>query len=66
MYYYLKEHADKFVYTSKTYFKGCMQVRNRHLVNNSSVCYLTKKIGGTFSTVKYAYSKGLDIYNIYI
>ena len=25
-------------YTSEHYFRGCMQKRNRHLVDNSSVC----------------------------
>ena len=30
--------ADKVVYTSQDYYSGCMQKRNRHLVNNSSKC----------------------------
>lgn len=65
MYEYIKEVADKYVYTSENYFNGCMQKRNRHLVDNSSVCvcYLTKK-GGTFYTVKYAHRKDLKIINI--
>jgi len=32
--------ADKVVYTSERYERGCMQKRNRHLVDNSAVCLL--------------------------
>lgn len=58
--------ADKVVYTSQEYFSGCMQRRNRHLVDNSSicVCYLTKDTGGSAYTVRYAISKGLRIENV--
>lgn len=34
----IKAQADKVVYTSEQYFRGCMQKRNRHLVDNSSLC----------------------------
>ena len=66
MYEYIKEAADKYVYTSENYFNGCMQKRNRHLVDNSSVCvcYLTEEKGGTAYTVKYANSRNLRIINI--
>ena len=62
----IKARADKCVYTSKNYYNGCMQKRNRHLVDNSSicVCYLTQNSGGTFYTVNYAVEKKLKIYNI--
>ncbi|MBR1738028.1 MAG: DUF1273 family protein [Firmicutes bacterium] len=62
----IKARADKCVYTSKNYYNGCMQKRNRHLVDNSSicVCYLTQNSGGTFYTVNYARNNGLKIYNI--
>ena len=52
----IKSKTDKAVYTSKTYFKGCMHKRNRHLVDNSSscVCYLTTEKDGTAYTVHYA------------
>lgn len=58
--------ADKVVYTSENYFSGCMHKRNRHLVNNSSlcICYLTEDNGGTFYTVNYAKQNGLSIVNI--
>lgn len=61
-----KNKADKIVYTSQEYSRGCMHKRNRHLVDNSSVCisYLTESRGGTFYTVNYARSKGLAVLNI--
>ena len=33
----IKRCADKVTYTSEHYFRGCMQKRNRHLVDNSSI-----------------------------
>lgn len=62
----IKAQADKVVYTSREYAKGCMFKRNRHLVDNSSVCicYLTKKDGGTAYTVNYARERGLEIVNV--
>lgn len=62
----LKRRADKVTYTSESYFRGCMQKRNRHLVDNSSVCicFLAEKTGGTFYTVNYASYCGLTIINI--
>ena len=43
-----------------------MHKRNRHLVDNSSVCvcYLNKENGGTAYTVDYAGKKGLEIINL--
>ena len=48
------------------YTRGCMHKRNRHLVDNSSACisYLTENKGGTFYTVNYAKSKGVEVINI--
>ena len=45
IYEYIKATADKVVYTSREYTKGCMHKRNHHLVDNSSacICYLTEK-----------------------
>lgn len=58
--------ADKVVYTSQDYTRGCMFKRNRHLVDNSSVCvcYLTEDKGGTAYTVDYANKNGLRVINI--
>ena len=62
----IKKSADKVVYVSKQYTSDCMLRRNRHLVDNSSVCicYLTDQSGGTACTVNYAEEKGLRIINI--
>lgn len=62
----IKKRADKVVYTAQEYFKGCMHKRNRHLVDNSSVCicYLTRRTGGTAYTVDYADKNGLQVINI--
>lgn len=62
----IKSQADKVVYTSQEYLKGCMFKRNRHLVDNSSacICYLTENKGGTYYTVNYARQNNLKITNI--
>ena len=62
----IKRRADKVTYTSENYFRGCIQKRNRHLVDNSSICicYLTKPTGGTAYTVNYARRCSLQILNI--
>lgn len=60
------EQADKVVYTQEHYDRGCMFKRNRHLVDNSSICvsYLTEEKGGTAYTVNYANQKGVKVINI--
>ena len=62
----IKKQADKVVYTSEEYTRGCMHKRNRHLVDNSSACiaYLTESKDGTAYTVDYANKHGLIVYNI--
>ncbi|MBD5162381.1 MAG: DUF1273 domain-containing protein [Oscillibacter sp.] len=52
----IKTKADKTVYTAQQYTSDCMHKRNRHLVDNSSVCicYLTRNSGGTAYTAHYA------------
>lgn len=61
----IKGQADKIVYTSREYTRGCMHKRNRHLVDNSSVCvcYLLETTGGTAYTVEYARSKKVRVIN---
>ncbi len=60
-YEYLKSKADKIVILSDKYYNGCMQARNRHMVNHSKyiICYKRKTSGGTAYTVNYANKKGL-------
>jgi uncharacterized phage-like protein YoqJ len=62
----VKELANDIVCLSEHYYRGCMQRRNRYLVDNSDicVCYLTKGSGGTAYTVKYAETKGKPVYNL--
>lgn len=62
----IKDQADKVVYTSKEYTAGCMHKRNRHLVDNSSVCicYFVHHTGGTFYTVNYAFRQNKRIINV--
>lgn len=62
----IKARADKVVYTSRLYTRECMFKRNRHLVDNSSlcVCYLTRDSGGTAYTVGYAKKQGLKVINL--
>ena len=62
----IENKADKVVYTSQEYTKGCMHKRNRHLVDNSSVCvcYLTESTGGTAYTVDYARKNQLTVINL--
>lgn len=59
----LKAQADKVVYVSPVYVPGCMQRRNRHLVDSSGVCvaYCTRQTGGTAYTVNYARQQGLRV-----
>jgi uncharacterized phage-like protein YoqJ len=66
VYEFIKSQCDKYVYVSKEYTSNCMLKRNRHLVDNSSlcICYLTENTGGTAYTVRYAKQKGLRIINI--
>lgn len=66
VYNHIKARADKVVYTAQEYSRGCMHKRNRHLVDNSSICicYLTETTGGTAYTVNYAKMQGLAVINI--
>ena len=62
----IRDRCDKCVWIADEYNDECIQKRNRHLANNSSVCicYLTDKYSGTQFTVKYAEKKGVKIINI--
>lgn len=66
MYNWIFIQADQIVYTSENYFRGCMQKRNRYMVDNSKfcMCYLTKDTGGTAYTVNYAQKHGLSVVNL--
>ncbi len=51
------------VVLSDSYTKGCMHVRDRYLVDHSEelICFLRKKSGGTYYTVKYAEKSGKKV-----
>ncbi|MBQ9988959.1 MAG: DUF1273 family protein [Clostridia bacterium] len=58
--------ADKEVVLFRTYNEGCMQARNRHLVDHSSVCitYCRRATGGTVYTRNYAVRQGLELIDL--
>ncbi len=58
--------ADEVVWISKDYYTGCMQKRNRALIERSAycICYLNQARGGTAYTVNYAKDQGLEILNL--
>ncbi|MBE6637832.1 MAG: DUF1273 domain-containing protein [Ruminococcaceae bacterium] len=62
------QRADSVTYTSAGRGRGCMQIRNRYMVDHSSfcICYLAKDNGGTAYTVKYAGKRGVAVVNIAI
>ena len=58
--------ADAIQVLSPIYYEGCMQVRNRHMVDRSSlcICYFRHPKGGTASTVAYAVKAHVPILNV--
>lgn len=58
--------ADDIRVLSPFYYDGCMLVRNRYMVDHSSlcICYLRHPKGGTASTVAYAVTQGLPVLNV--
>ncbi len=58
--------ADETIYVSEQYFSGCMQKRNRALVDGADSCvaFCNSEKGGTAYTVKYAKDKGIRVINI--
>ena len=66
-YEYVLERSDRVSYVSETYFKGCMFVRNRQLVDGAHVCiaYYDGGAGGTAYTVSYAAENDVEVKNTY-
>ena len=66
VYNYIKQYADKIVYISNEYVRGCMLQRNRYMAEHSDycICFLTKETGGTAYTVEYAKKRNIRIINI--
>ncbi len=59
--------ADEVKCLSPVYFDGCMQVRNRYMVDNSEllIAYLERAYGGSAGTVTYAEKNGKEIINVF-
>ena len=66
-YQYILERADGCECLYERYVSGCMQERNRRLVQGSDVClaYCYRNRGGTLYTVTYAMKEGLEIINLF-
>lgn len=58
--------ADYTHVLSRDYYAGCMQVRNRFMVDRSAfcLCYLTHSKGGTMATVAYAMQQSCPVLNL--
>lgn len=58
--------ADEVIILEEKYVNGCMQKRNRFLVDNASVllCYLKKEQGGTAYTYNYAIKNNIKTIKI--
>jgi len=58
--------ADHCRVLADRYSAGCMQSRNRFLVDHATlcICYFLHPRGGTFQTVRYAFSEDLTIVNL--
>ncbi len=59
-------NADSTHVLSRCYYMGCMQVRNRFMVDRSAfcLCYLTHSRGGTMATVAYAMQQSCPVLNL--
>ena len=62
-YEHILHRANEVIYTSEHYTRGCMQRRNRFMVDHSAVCvaYCIRSTGGSAYTLQYARKSGLHI-----
>ncbi|GHU35754.1 hypothetical protein FACS1894105_04970 [Clostridia bacterium] len=60
------EQADEVVCLAESYYDGCMQARNRYIIDNSGVCvaYCRHERSGTGYTVRYAKQSGVEVINL--
>lgn len=64
----LLTRADEVIWLADRYYAGCMQKRNKAMVDASSacICYLNSAShSGTRQTVDYAYAQGIAVANVY-
>lgn len=62
----IKERADEVICLAPQYYDGCMQARNRRMVEMSSACiaYMTRPYSGAGQTVRMAERAGLPVTNV--
>lgn len=67
MYDFILSRADLVEYTSEHYYKGCMRIRNKRLVELSDVviAYSNRSSSGAGQTVRMAEAAGKTVYNLY-
>ncbi|MBR3691670.1 MAG: DUF1273 family protein [Clostridia bacterium] len=58
--------ADEVVLLSPAYWRGCMQVRNRYLVDHAELCvaFGRREDSGTMQTVTLALTAGIPVVNL--
>lgn len=63
---YILSVADEVNILSPHYYNGCMQYRNRYMVDRSAylIAYQTKPVGGSAYTVLYAKEQNLTIIRV--
>lgn len=63
IYAFIAERADHTEVLFDRYVPGCMQLRNRRMVDRSQICiaYYTGRHGGTEYTINYAKQKGIRL-----
>ena len=63
---FILENCDEKIVLSKDYFKGCYQVRNKYMVDNSDfvLTWFDGKSGGTKNTIDYAVKNYRKIFNV--
>lgn len=66
VYNFILSSADEVHYLAPYYYNGCMQMRNRHMVDRSAylIAYQNSAQGGSAYTVQYAQEQGLRILHI--
>lgn len=59
----LLQSADEVVVLSEKYYEGCMQKRNKFMVDNSSliIAHVKKDFGGTAFTINYALKENKQV-----
>ena len=64
---YVLSEADEAVILSEHYSRGCMQRRNRALVDHADImiCYVDREGSGSSQTMHLAEKKGIEVYNLY-